>query len=226
MMDLKAVCDRYFDHLETERNLALNTIESYRRDLLRLRQFLAKEGIFSLEAVTFESLKVFAAHLAQVGHAPASQARALSATRQLFVYARRQHFIDSDPAQELTNPHHRRVLPSVPSAAEANRLFTSPVEKTPQGLRNRAALELLYGAGLRASELCQLKVGDIDLRQGVLSFEGKKKRQRIIPIGEPAIEALENYLSHGRPALLRGATHDFVFLGHKGRAISRMGLFK
>lgn len=225
-MHLEAVCEKYFAHLESKRKLAPNTIGTYRRDLGRLTEHLAARGRGTMEVLSSEDLTDYARHLKDKGHAPASQSRALSAMRQLFVFARRQGFIDHDPAHCLPNPKHRRTLPKVPSMGDAGRLFESPVEHSPQGLRNRAALELLYGAGLRASELCQLSLADLDLKQGLVRSRGKGAKFRLVPIGDLAIEAIERYLSEGRPALLRGEDCDFVFPGQGGRPLSRMGLFK
>jgi integrase/recombinase XerD len=226
-MKLEDLCDRYLDHLRVERNLSPHTIESYGRDLCGLRRFLAEERqCDTIEAVDHEVLTLWLQDLARQNKAPASQGRALSAARQLCLYALRAHIIFEDPSADLHGPRHRRTLPKVPTAAQAERLFTRPVDDTPQGLRNLAALELLYGAGLRASELCQLRLSDINLASGLVRPQGKGKKERVVPIGEPAVEALQAYLQRGRPALLKGATHEFVFLGHRGRAISRMGLFK
>jgi integrase/recombinase XerD len=225
-MELEDLCDRYLDHLRVERNLSPHTIESYGRDLGVLRGFLQPHGVTSIELLQSSHLQAYLQELGRQQKAPASQSRALSAARQLCRYALRARIIFEDPSQDLQGPKQRRQLPRVPTAAQAERLFSAPIENTPQGLRNAAALELLYGAGLRASELCQMRVDDINLEAGLVRPHGKGKKERVVPIGEPAVEALTNYLRDGRPHLLKGASHDFVFIGHKGRAISRMGLFK
>lgn len=225
-MNLEDLCDRYLDHVRVERNLSVNTIESYGRDLSVWRTFLHAHDTFSIADVTPELMRLWLQDLGRQNKAPATQSRALSAVRQVCLFALRAQWIQHDPCVHLTNPPQKRQLPKVPTAAQTERLFALHFEDTPQGLRNAAALELLYGAGLRASELCQLRVDDINLQAGLVRPRGKGKKERLVPIGEPAIHALELYLEKGRPVLLKGACHDFVFIGHKGRAISRMGLFK
>jgi len=164
--------------------------------------------------------------LADRGLAAPSQARALSAARQLFTFLLREGALDKNPAAELRGPRRRRPLPVVVSREQAVRMMEQPDVKTPRGERDRAALELLYGSGLRASELCGLRVDDINLNLGVVRPKGKGSKERLVPLGKPAAAALEQYLSHGRVALLKGRPSLYVFIGNRARALSRMALFK
>ncbi|HET6345586.1 MAG TPA: site-specific tyrosine recombinase, partial [Myxococcota bacterium] len=220
------MCDRYLDHLRVERNLSAHTIESYGRDLTGLRQFLVERGCRDSADVTPAALQAWLGHLGARQLAASSQGRALSAARQLFAFLVRERLLEHNPAREITGPSHYRPLPVVPSQAESARIVTLPNDATPQGLRNRAALELLYGSGLRASELCQLRLEDLNLNAGLVRPQGKGGKERLVPVSPPGLVALRAYLEAGRPALVKGPPNSFVFLGNKGRALSRMGLFK
>lgn len=223
---MESACDRYLDHLRVERNLSPRTVEAYGRDLTGLRESLAAAGIERPRDVTAVHLTRWLASLSERGLKPTSQARALSAARQLFVYLVKCGELDHDPTARLDGPRRRRKLPVVISRAEAVRLVEVPEPKTPRGLRDRAALELLYAAGLRASELCNLRVDELHLELGVVRPLGKGSKERVVPMGEPARRALEAWLRDGRPALLKGRPSPFVFIGNLGRALSRMALFK
>jgi integrase/recombinase XerD len=225
-MDLEQVCDRYLDHLRVERNLSAHTIESYGRDLTGLRQFLASRGCWDATDVTPALLQAWLGHLGERRLAASSQGRALSAARQLFAFLVRERLLEHSPAREIVGPSHSRPLPVVPSLSESERIVTLPADATPQGLRNRAALELLYGSGLRASELCQLRLEDLNLDAGLVRPQGKGGKERMVPLSPPGVAALTAYLEAGRPALVKGDRNSYVFLGNKGRALSRMGLFK
>jgi integrase/recombinase XerD len=157
---------------------------------------------------------------------PSTQARALSAVRQLFAYLVREDGLPADPTQLLEGPKRRRPLPVSLSRAEAERLVELPRGDAPRALRDRAALELLYAAGLRASELCLLRVDDLHLSLGVVRPTGKGKKERVVPMGQPAVLALTAYLERGRPALLRGRPSPYVFIGNRARPLSRMALWK
>jgi integrase/recombinase XerD len=223
---VESACDRYLDHLRVERNLSPRTLEAYGRDLTGLRESLAAGGVRRPRDVTPVQLTRWLAALSERGLKATSQARALSAARQLFAYLVKAGELDHDPTARLDGPRRRRKLPVVISRAEAIRLVEVPEPKTPRGLRDRAALELLYAAGLRASELCNLRIDELNLGLGVVRPLGKGAKERVVPVGEPARLALEAWLRDGRPALLKGRPSPFVFIGNRGRALSRMALFK
>lgn len=217
--------DRYLNHLKVERNLAPRTLEAYARDLRGLADQLAAGGITKPGDAAMVHIARWLRSLAERGLKPSSQARALSAARQLFVFLVREGIVPADPTHDIAGPRARRPLPDVLSRAEAQRLVEAPDTKTPRGARDRAALELLYGSGLRVSELCGLRFDDLHLKLGVVRPRGKGSKERVVPIGRRALEALEHYLGHGRQALLKGRPSPNIFIGNRGRAISRMGMF-
>lgn len=225
-MKLRELCERFLDQLHVQRNLSVNTVESYGRDLRALLAALAHAGIEDVQAVDEDALRGHLAAMSRAHKAPASQRRALSSMRQLFLYAQRERIIIQSPAKHIEAPEVPRTLPKVPNVAQAGAMLDGLAQdETPLGLRDRAALELLYGAGLRASELCGLRFDDVDVALGLVRPRGKGARQRLVPMGEPAVLALRAYLDRGRPALASGEAHDGVFVGHRGRPLTRMGLF-
>ncbi|MEK7706230.1 MAG: tyrosine recombinase [Myxococcota bacterium] len=226
MATLEQAVDLFLDHLRVERNLSPRTLEAYGADLSRLIAQLAAEGIHAADEVRTVHLARAYQALAAGGAAASSQARALSAVRRLFDFLVRSGRVPEDPTRELHGPRLRRPLPKIVSQREAERMVEAPDVRTARGQRDRAALELLYGSGLRASELCLLHLDDVHLALGVVRPRGKGAKERVVPLGRPAIAALERYLGDGRRQLLRGAASPFVFIGNRARALSRMGLFK
>jgi integrase/recombinase XerD len=223
---MEAGIDRYLNHLRVERNLATNTLESYARDLIGLVDHLSGEGVHAPGEVSTVHLARWLRSLADRGLAPSSQARALSAVRQLFAFLVREGSVAQNPAIDLRGPRRRRPLPVVVSREQAARIMEQPDTRTPRGERDRAALELLYGSGLRASELCHLRLDDLNLSLAVVRPKGKGNKERLVPLGRPALAAVQRYLDHGRSALLKGRPSDYVFIGNRGQPLSRVALFK
>lgn len=223
---MERACDQYLDHLRAERNLSPRTCDAYGADLLTLRRQLEGQGVHHVTEVRPTHIARWQRSLAERGLKPSSQARALSAVRQLFTFLVREGEVAIDPTALLTGPKRRRPLPVVLSGHEMDRLLAVPGGKTPQSQRDRAALELLYAAGLRASELCELKLENLHLALGVVRPYGKGDKERLVPMGRPALAALQTYLDHGRQKLLKGRLSPYVFIGNRGQHLSRMGLFK
>lgn len=224
-MHIDDACDLFLDHLSVEKNLAEKTIEAYARDLTTFRSGLKKSEPKSLVDITPVHVSRWLRAQARRGLSAASQSRGLSALRQLFAFHVKEGRLGANPAKEIRGPRTRRKLPVVISRTQVVSLIESPDTKTPRGLLARAALELLYAAGLRASELCGLKLTQLHLELGVVRPLGKGSKQRIVPIGEVARNWLEDYLAHARPAILKGRPSEYVFIGNKAKALSRMALF-
>jgi integrase/recombinase XerD len=224
----------YLDHLSVERGLAANTVTSYRRDLRRYVEYLTKAACEDLRTVTEQDVAGFLTALRQGdgGHPPlsaTSAARAIVAVRGLHKFAVREGLTDSDPAHAVRPPSPGRRLPKAIPVDDVERLLAAVGGGgTPRELRDRAMLELLYGTGARISEAVGLAVDDLDLRAGVVRLFGKGSKQRVVPVGSYAREALGRYLELGRPALLAGATgprrpatRGAVFVNVRGGRLSR-----
>lgn len=211
----------YLAWLRLERGLSDNTVASYRRDIEQLLRHLAQEEK-SPDEVTADDLR---AYLAVQHWCPATRARKTAAIRSFFRFLVVSGRRPTDPASRLAAPRKERTLPRVLSVEDVEKMLALP-PATPLGLRDRALLELLYGAGLRASELVGLRRGDLDLEVGFVRTVGKGDRERVVPIGRKAIEAVDAYLRRGRPLLgSAGALKDpLLLLNARGRRLSRMGL--
>lgn len=225
MPDLDTACDTYLDWIAVERNLSERTIDSYARDLRSFVESLHAQRLRTLEAVEPVHVARWLRSLSERGLAASSQTRALSAVRQLCAYFVQQGTFEASPAADVQGPRVKRKLPGVLSRAEMERMLAAPKVDTARGQRDKAMLELMYAAGLRASEICSLTLDDLQLDLGVVRPRGKGGKERVVPIGELAREALGRYVDDGRRVLLRGYMSDAVFIGYRGRALSRVGLF-
>ena len=213
----------FLSHLALERQASPHTVSAYRGDLAELAGFL-KERERTVDDACLDDLVAFAETLAARGLAPASRRRKLAAARSLLRHRARVGARPADARRVVPLPAPRRRLPHMLSQADCERLVTRP-DTTPIGLRDRAALELMYGGGLRVSELCALRPGDLDLDRGLVRVDGKGGKQRVVPTGREACEASRRYLGRGRPLLGRAQQRDAFLLNARGRRISRQGVF-
>ena len=219
----------FLAYLEFERGLSRNTLEAYRSDLLQFGRFLDARGE---SAITASSADVsdFLSDLAQGnGKPPASTAtihRKAACLRSFYRHLRREGVRDSDPTAALSAPRRGRKLPHVLTRDEVNRLLAEPQGSEPTALRDSALLETMYACGLRASETIGLQRSDVDLEECVLRARGKGSKERIVPIGRKAVEALRIYLERGRPRLVGGRVEPHVFVNFRGGQLTRQGLYK
>lgn len=226
--ELESAVHGYLDHLAVERGLAANTLASYRRDLRRYVAALTARGRDSLAAVTAEDVGSFLAGLREGDgrHPPlgaGSAARAVVAVRGLHRFAVREGHAASDSAQGVRPPTPPRRLPKALSVQEVESLLAaSAVGDTPLAIRDRALLELLYGTGARISEAIGLAVDDVDTEAGVARLSGKGGNDRLVPVGQYALAALDAYLVRARPSLAAsGGTGAALFLNARGGRLSR-----
>ena len=193
--------EAFLRHLSLERGLSPHTVSAYRSDVSSLAVFLERGG-GGLAAATYPQLRRWLAHLRTRGYAPTTVARRGAAVRTFYSWAARRGEVAADPAALLSHPASAGRLPAVLKASEAERLALSPDPADPVGLRDRAALELLYGCGLRVSELCGLDVEDLELPSRRVRVMGKGSKARVVPLGDFAAEAVATYLARGRPAFV------------------------
>ena len=218
--------EAFLGFMSLERGLARNTISGYRRDLDQAATFVARHGATSWRTVAADQVAAWVQSLSRADYTPASLARKLSALRMLSRYLVREKRRDDDFAALLVRPKPARKIPETLTVDEIARLVTAPSGGGPRSLRDRAMLELFYSSGLRVSELAALTLQQIDLQQGFLRVFGKGSKERIVPVGTKACAALETYLMAGRPQLVRSHTGSAFFLNHRGRALSRVALWK
>lgn len=223
---MDSLIDQYVQYMVVERYLAKNTVESYMRDLSR---FLKTENISTMQdllLVDRGTIVLYLSHLQANGLSSRSLARHLVSLRQFFRYLVGERIIVSDPVEEVESSRPDKGLPRYLHEEEVRRLLDQPDTTTLEGLRDLAMLELLYATGLRVSELVALSLNDINLDRNFVRTTGKGKKDRFIPLGDYASEALRRYLSEARGALLRGRSSPYCFVSRRGRLLSRQGFWK
>jgi len=215
-----AVIDAALEQIWSESGLAANTLSAYRSDLLLAEASLQQIGKTLLTAHREDLYQVLAARL-ESGVSARSNARLLSAMRQFYRLQLRLHRIDAEPTALIESPKLPKSLPKGLSEAEVDALLAAPDPAQRLGLRDRAMLELLYASGLRVTELVTLTTDQLNLRQGVVRVIGKGSKERLVPIGEVAVECLSAYLHSARVELLKGRSSPTVFVSAQGHGISR-----
>jgi integrase/recombinase XerD len=219
----------FLAYLEFERGLSRNTLEAYRSDLLQFGRFLEARGA---EAVLASAADVsdFLVELAEGnGRPPSSPAtihRKAACLRSFYRHLRREGLRDSDPTASISGPRRGRRLPKVLNRGEVTKLLAQPKGTAPTALRDRALLELMYACGLRASEAIGIEVADLDMEDAVLRARGKGSKERVVPVGRAALEAVRIYLERGRPALVNDRIVTQLFVNFRGEALTRQGLYK
>jgi len=220
--------DRYLDHLAVERGLSANTLAAYRRDLRRYVAFCVKRDVTVPADVDEATIRSFVASISastwgddERSYSARSVARALSSVRSFHRFLLREGAVDLDPASAVVQPKLPRSLPHPIAVDEVVRLLEVPDVATPVGLRDRAILEVLYGAGLRISELVGLDVDDVDLDEGFVRVLGKGGKEREVPLGAFAREAVTTYLSRARPEFASKASRAALFLNQRGGRLTR-----
>ncbi|HEU0129695.1 MAG TPA: tyrosine recombinase XerC [Mycobacteriales bacterium] len=206
-------------HLATERGLSPHTVAAYSVDIAGLLRHVARLGAESLDDVDATALRSWLARQRAGGYARTTLARRSSATRVFFAFAVRRGLAGRDPAAGLATPKTDRRLPRVLTKAEAGALLDLPPEDGPEGVRDRAVLELLYATGIRVGELCGLDVDDLDTGRRVVRVLGKGAKERTVPYGVPAARALDAWLRTARPMLAVAGSGAALFLGVRGRRI-------
>ncbi|MBW2733727.1 MAG: site-specific tyrosine recombinase XerD [Deltaproteobacteria bacterium] len=224
-MELDAAIGLYLDFIKVERNLAPNSVEAYARDLTRLSRFCAKQQVVEIAAMDTPLLLEHLIGLSRAKLSARTQARALVTIRGFFKHLCRERHVVRDPCIGIDLPKLGRKLPEVLSLNEVETLLAQPDRKTPRGRRDAAMLEVLYATGLRVTELCQLKVSEVNLRRGVLITLGKGRKERLVPMGTVALELVQEYLDTAREGFDKKRS-EFLFLSARGTPLTRQGFWK
>ncbi len=217
--------DAYLQHLRLERNLSANTVESYGRDLRFFFDFLFKQNKKNVLQVVESQLREFIAAQFDQGCHAKTLARRLSSLRMFYRYLLREKIVKVDPCENIELPQLGRKLPQTLSELDLEKIFLQVDLTSSLGLRDKAILELLYASGLRVSELTHLKMADLHLQQSIIKVTGKGNKQRLVPVGRSALQAMQDYLAGSRPQLMRHKLSDYVFLSQKGGNLSRQQVF-
>ena len=212
--------EQFLDSLWLERNLAENTVQSYKLDLQTLHKSLQQQKVTALTAKTMH-LQDLLLQRVEEGYKATSSARLLSAIKRFFQYLYREKYRDDDPSSALSSPKLPKNLPKDLTENQVERLLQSPNTEDPIEIRDKAMLEVLYATGLRVSELTNLELNDISLNQGVIRIIGKGSKERLVPLGEEAIYWLEYYFKYARNDLLKEGTTDVLFPSRLGKRMTR-----
>lgn len=203
-------------HLRAERDVSPHTMRAYLGDLRALVAYAAGVGVTEPAGIDVSLLRAWLAHQHALGRSRATLARRTAAARAFTRHLHRRGLLQDDPGLLLGTPKRQRDLPDVLSQDDAARLLDKMDVQGPVGLRDLAVLELLYGTGVRVSELCGLDIDDLDTGRGTVRVHGKGNRERIVPVGEPAARAIQDWLRAGRPELATENSGPALFLGTRG----------
>ncbi|MGL4978028.1 MAG: site-specific tyrosine recombinase XerD [Plesiomonas sp.] len=220
MQQDQRLVEQFLDAMWLERNLSENTLASYRHDLAQLVEMLQRENS-SLLSASIDELQAFMAERLDKGYKASSSARMLSVMRRLFQYLYREKQRSDDPSVALSSPKLPARLPKDLTELQVEHLMAAPNPEQTIELRDKAMLELLYAAGLRVSELVGLTMDCLSLRQGVIRVVGKGNKERLVPMGEESLYWVEQFLTYGRPTLLKDNSSDVVFPSSRGTQMTR-----
>lgn len=223
---MKKLVEEFLNYLSVERGLARNSISSYGRDLNNYINYLEKKGTTSFNKTRRGDITDFMHHLKNRGLNANSISRALVAVKVMYRFLVNERYLKEDPAGTLNLPKVWRKLPDALSLEEVERLLAGPNLKTALGIRDKAALELMYATGMRVSEVANLKLNDLNLEMSFIKCIGKGQKERVIPLGSYALRALVRYIDKTRPALIKQKEASELFLSRLGRKISRQTFWK
>ncbi len=226
MPTLDVLIDQYLNYLLVEKGLSGATLNSYSTDLVRYREFLDQNGVNRISDSDTPLILKHLIRLRASGLGARSRARHLVSLRGLYRFAVQEKYLRHDPSKLVDLPKLSLKLPDVLSIDEVSQLLNSPDASKPLGARDAAMLELLYAAGLRVSELVNLKLQDINLEAGFVRVFGKGSKERVIPIGLPAQRKIAFYIDDARKAALKNRLSPYLFIGRAGKPITRQGFWK
>lgn len=218
----------FLDFLSVERNYSENTIAAYRNDLSQFMTWLSQNHgeIDSWQLVSFEIVNQYSKWLKQQSYTASSVARKVAAIKSFFHYLLAKGLISADPTSNLDSPKVKKRLPKTLSSEEVERLLAAPTKKqSPKYLRDTALLNVLYATGMRVTEAVTLKVSDVDLDGAMITFSTSENQGRELPLDQNTVAVLKDYLENGRPHLLKDKDEEALFLNHRGKQLTRQGLW-
>lgn len=216
--------EEFSSYLENEKKVSSSTLSSYRRDLEKFFEYLLKRKVTDTKKVNKTEILTYLLQMQKMGKKTATVSRSLASLRSYFGFLNRSGIIKKDPTLGVDSPRAEKKLPDILTADEINRLLLAPDSKEVKGMRDRAMLELLYATGIRASELVNLNMSDLNLDMGFLHC--KTGKERVIPLGSIAKNALYEYVAKSRELLVRDASEKSLFVNINGKRITRQGFWK
>jgi len=224
---MEILISAFMDYLNFEKGLSPNTQAAYRRDLEKFVQFLkAKELSSDPAGITKQQVLSFLSWQLDHDAAFSTLARSLSSLKTFYKFLILENYVTANPTQDLETPKVKRKLPIILTIEEVDRLMEQPNVMLPLGLRDRAMLELMYGTGIRVSEMLSLQIEDVNPTAGFLRCFGKGRKERIIPVNQTSLDWIQRYIARARNSLLRNQGGRTLFLNAHGRPMTRQGFFK
>lgn len=223
---MKALLEEFLNYLSVERGLSKNTISSYGSDLFSFLNYLESKTVTGIEKIKRDDITQYLLHLKDKGLSGNSVSRALVAIKMFYKFLVQERFIKNDVAEILESPKLIRPLPNVLNMTEVTKLLQAPDTRSWMGIRDKAALELLYATGMRVSEMVELGTGTLNLDVGFIKCKGKGDKERMVPIGSQAKAAITRYIQKVRPSLLKSKNDNHLFLSRLGKKVSRQSFWK
>ena len=217
--------NRYEIYLKNERKMSANTVQAYLRDIRHFADFVSGRGIGDVSDASNAEVVAYLMNLKTAGRSRSTVNRKLASIRIYFDFLQKEGLVKTNPADDIKSPKIEKREIEFLSIEEIERLMSLP-DRTQKGMRDRAILELLYATGIRASEIIQMKTGDVNLRMGFIKCDGQHSKARIIPMGRLCRKAMEDYMLSIRDKMLRGREHDALFVNYMGEPMTRQGLWK
>jgi integrase/recombinase XerD len=224
--DLKTAIAGFLDHLIVDVGLSRLTIESYGSDLKGFSKFLSRKGMTNPAQIDREQILLFLAMMAARGYSPRTRARKISCVKSFFRYLNERGYLREDPTEHIDTPRLPKRIPEYLEPEEVVVLLSASNTNAPEGARDYAMFELLYACGLRVSELVSLDVYRVDLEMGCVTVMGKGSRERVVPMGIPALDSVLAYIDNTRPLLLGARRSEALFVTRRGKPMTRQSFWK
>lgn len=222
---MEQVISGFITYLHNVKKKSLNTELSYRRDLSKMQDYFKEQGITDVKAVDEDALSGYAQYLNNSGFAPATVSRSIASAKAFFHYCMNEGIIEKDPTGVLKAPKIEKKIPGIMSMDEITKLLEQPKGDTPKEIRDKAMLELLYATGIRVTELMNLRIEDVNMQMCYIVCKSDNK-ERVIPFGKEAKNAMSKYLNGGRDAMVEDTTSRILFANCQGQQMSRQGFWK
>jgi len=216
--------ERFLNYLTVEKGLSTNTLDAYKRDILKFKTFLDKSET-NITSFSRNDLTSYLMHLRDSGNQATTLARNIAALRGLCKFMLLEGIIEEDPIENVATPKGWKRIPNIIGVEEVSSLINKPTGKK-LSLRDRAMLEMIYSSGLRASEVINIKISDINFEAGFITIRGKGSKERVVPVNEAALETVVQYIEQSRPEILRKRTSQFLFLAKGGKPMTRQRLWQ
>ncbi len=223
---MNVLIEKFMNYLQYEKNLALNTQESYNRDLRQFKEYIIKNNIYDVASVNKTFIITYLMYQQKKGRSASTISRSLASLRSFFQFLLNNRIIDEDPTLNLQSPKQEKKIPKILTPKEVEILLNQPKTDNAKGIRDKAMLELLYAAGVRVSELISLDLDDINIEMGYINCSKDSLNERVIPIGKIAIEILSIYINEYRESFIKDSTEISLFVNHHGRRLTRQGFWK